>query len=117
MFYKTSPFIVILIIYAFLAFIFIRGWLNVSRFKKISYDNTKFIFVSYFTNKKIEVPLSDVKEIKEVYGKLTQKNVIMFYKILFTYKNKNQYVFFYKSLDFFGIDDLENYIDLKRQGD
>ena len=112
MFYKTSPFIIMIMMYALLAIIFMKGWIKVFKFKKIWYDNTKFIITSYFTKKAIEIPMSDITGIREVYGKLTHKHVIMYYKISFAYKNKSQYAFFYKSLDLLGVTDLENYSGL-----
>jgi len=116
-FYKTSPYFVMLTMYGLLGIIFIRAWINIFRFKEIEFDDSKIIIISYFTNKSIKVPISDVSNIKEVYALFSKKRKVMFYKIIFTYENKVQSVLFYKSLELFGVDDLEQYIGLEKNND
>jgi len=99
--------------YALLAIIFLRGWLNTFKFKKIAFTDKKLIITSYFRNESVEIPIYDVKSIEEVYTILSKKQ-IAFYKILFNYENKVQKVLFYKSLKLFSIVDLERYIGLEK---
>lgn len=113
MFYKTSPLPVMLAIYCLLALIFIRGWLNIFKFKKVFYDEKSLLIKSFFTDETFAIPINEVISIQKVYGLLSQKRIVMYYKISYTSKNSMRSLFFYKAINLYEIDDFESYIGIE----
>jgi hypothetical protein len=86
-------------------------WYKIFKYKKILYSNQAVSIRSYFFKTSIEVPFSQVVNIKKKFT-FGSKASRLSYKITFHYNGKTHSAYFFKALRLYNVDDLADYIGI-----
>jgi len=114
-FTQSFPAAVIPFFYVLLGLLVIRGWYGVYKAGRISFDENFIYIENYFSKSSIQIPINKVVGITHSFNLNRSTSARKPYRITYEYDGKKTAVKFYKSLELYHVNDLENLIGLPQQ--
>jgi len=114
-FITAFPPVIIPIFYVLLAYITIRGCYGVYKARRISFDDRCIFLENYFSKKFIQIPLNDVISITPCFTLYRNSfSGRKRYNITYMYDGRQNTIKFFKSLELFHVNNIENLIGLQQ---